>query len=106
MIGFVKTSAFVAAGAVLIVGIIDFSTYALIISVFLFAASFAIHRRVSAFWWIASAALAVALLSSLREFFRGPHTPLAFMCSLLGLLITALIASWWWRQRAYFTRRS
>ena len=106
MIGFVKTSVFVAAAALLIIGVLDFSAKALISSVILFAATFAIHRRVSAFWWIASAALAVALLSSLRDFFRGPQTSLAFMCSLLGLLITALIASWWWRQRAHFTRRS
>ena len=106
MIGFLKGSLIVAGGALLIIGIIDVSARAIISSVILFAAVLLIHRRLVVFWWIASAALALSLGASLREFFRGPQTPLSFMSALLGTLITALIASWWWRQRAHFTRRS
>ena len=106
MIGFVKASVLVTAGALLIISIIELSARAMISSVILLAATFAIHRRLPAFWWIALAALALAVASSLREFFRGQQTPLAFMCSMLGVLITALIGSWWWRQKGHFTRRS
>ena len=105
MVTLVRNLLLVIGGALLVIGIIDLSTRAVIIGLVLMMGAWAAHRRSRALWWIVSTALAVAFGSSLREFFRGPQTPFAFMCALLGTLIVALISSWWLRQKAHFGER-
>jgi lysylphosphatidylglycerol synthetase-like protein (DUF2156 family) len=105
MITFVR-NVFLALGlAVSIIGIIDFLPRALIVGLALLAAAYAIQRRSPAFWWVAAAVLVIAFCASLREFFRGPQTPLPFMCSVLSTIAIALISSVWLRQKAQFRKK-
>lgn len=94
------------AGAVLLViAAVDLSLRAVIVGVILLGAAYAVHRRTPAFWWIACLFLLVCFVQAFRDIFRGPQTPLAIMCSVLGMLCTALIASWWSRQKHFFSER-
>jgi hypothetical protein len=102
MITLVRSLLLVSGGALLIIGVIDVSTRAMVIGVALMVAAAAAHRRSRALWWIVSGALAFFFFASLRGFFRGPQTPLAYMCSTLGTLLLALISSWWFRLKAHF----
>jgi hypothetical protein len=102
MIALVRNALVVIGTALSIIGIVDLSARALITGVTLMAAAWAVHRRGRAAWWIISAALGVAFGASLLQFFHGPRSPVAFMCSLLGTLTILLISSWWWRQKAHF----
>ena len=95
-----------AAGVVLVViAAVDLSLRALIVGFVLLAAAYAVHRRTPAFWWIACLFLAVCFIQAFRDIFRGPQTSLAIMCSVLAMLFTALIASWWSRQKQFFSSR-
>lgn len=95
-----------AAGAVLLViAGADLSLRAAIVGSVLLVAAYAVHRRSGAFWWIACLFLALCFVQALRDIWRGPQTPLAVMCSVLAMLVTAVIASWWSRQKPYFMPR-
>ena len=102
MITLVRNLLLVIGGALLVIGIIDVSPRGLAIGAAFLAAAWAAHRRSRAFWWIASGVLAFSLCASLREFFRGPQTPLAYTCSTLSTLLLGLISSWWFRQKVRF----
>jgi hypothetical protein len=105
MITLVRSLLLVSGGALLIIGVIDLSMRATLIGFGLIMAAWAAHRRSRALWWIVSGALACFLGASLREFFSGPRTPFAYMCSTLGTLLIALISSWWLRQKPRFSER-
>ena len=95
-----------AAGAVLAtITVVDLSWRAAAAALVLFAAAFAVHRRLPMFWWLGALFLLVCFVQAIADIFRGPQTPLAIMCSVLTMLLTALIASWWSRQRKHFSRR-
>ena len=95
-----------AAGAtLLVIAAVDLSLRAAVVGSVLFAAAYAVHCRMPAFWWIACLFLVVCFVQAVRDVFRGPQTPLAIMCSVLAMLFTALIASWWSRQKHYFSVR-
>ena len=97
---------FAASGAVLLViGGVDLSLRAAIAGCVLLVAAYAVHRRSAAFWWIACLFLALCFVQALRDIWRGPRTPLAVMCSILAMLVTAVISSWWSRQKPYFMAR-
>ena len=102
MITFVRNAFIVMGAALSLIGIIDLSERAAIIGVMLIGTASAVHRRSRAAWWIVSVSLGAAFGASLLQFFQGPRTPFAFMCSLLGTLSISLISSWWWRQKAQF----
>jgi hypothetical protein len=89
----------------LIIAAVDLSARAFAAAFLAALASYAVRRRLVAFWWLVCALLAFSFYRSARGVFRTPQTSLAVMCALIALLLTALIASWWWRQRSYFTRR-
>ena len=92
-----------ATGAtLLVIAVVDLSLRAAVAGAVLLAAAYAVHRRVPAFWWVACLFLVVCFVQAVRDVFRGPQTPLAIMCSILAILFTALIASWWSRQKQYF----
>ena len=95
-----------AAGSVLLmIAAVDLSLRALIVGAVLLAAAYAVRRRIAAFWWIACLFLVVCFVQAFRDVFRGPQTPLAIMCSVLAMLCTALVASWWSRQKEFFSDR-
>ena len=94
-----------AAGAILLfIAIVDLSLRAIIAAALCFSAVYAIQRRLMAFWWTSTAFLVVTMVAALRDAFRGPQTPMGWMCSLLNLLCLAVFTSWWCRQRGYFAR--
>ena len=95
---------FITAGAtLLVIAAIDLSLRAGVVGSVLLAAAYAVHRRMPGFWWVACLFLVVCFVQAVRDVLRGPHTPLAIMCSVLAMLFTALIASWWSRQKQYFS---
>ena len=94
-----------AAGAIMLfIAAVDLSLGATIAAGVCFSAAYAIQRRLIAFWWTSTAFLLVSIVAAMREAFRGPQTPMAWMCSLLSVLLLVLITSWWSQQRRHFAR--
>ena len=88
-----------------VIAALDLSLHAGVVAVMLLAAAYAVHHRFAAVWGIGCVLLAIAFLQAMRDAITGPRTPLAIMCSVLAMLCTALIGSWWWRQRSHFFAR-
>jgi hypothetical protein len=105
MIRLVQNLLVVAASSLLVIGSIDLSARAVILSLAMGVAAYSMHLRLAAFWWIVCGLLVISFGTSIREFFRAAHAPMLFMCSMLSTLTIVLIASWWWRQRDHFDRR-
>lgn len=103
MIRLVQNLLVVAATSLLIIGCIDLSARVLCAALLIWAAAYAMHRRLRAFWWIVAGLFVCSFGVSMRECFREPDAPMLFMCPLLSTLTIALVASWWWRQREQFT---
>ena len=92
----------VAGAALLAIAALDVSMRAALAGVLLLASSFAVHRRLVLVWWAGIALLAASFGHALWECLRGP-TPLAVMSSLLTVFTALLVASWWGKQRQYFS---
>lgn len=93
-----------AGGLLSVIAVLDGSWRAAGIAVVLFASAYAVQRRLALFWWIGCLFLLVCFGQAARDIFRGPRTPLAVMCSVLAMLCTLWISSWWSRQRHHFSR--
>ena len=93
------------ATALVAIAIIDSSVRAGATGFVLAMAAYAVRRRVYAFWWVAFGGLVLWVALAMRDAFRASQTPLGVMCAVLGLLVGVLTASWWYRQKAYFSRK-
>ncbi|MFL6514934.1 MAG: hypothetical protein ACJ8M1_07915 [Chthoniobacterales bacterium] len=93
---------FATSAFLLVVSIIDISLRAFVVSLIFGSAAYGIHRRFIAVWWLGLALLLWSASDSALDAFRGPRTHIAIMCSVLGVFVSALLLSVWFRQRSYF----
>ena len=102
---FLKYALGVGGAALLVIAVLDGSMRAAVAGVLFLAGAFAVERRLVLFWCAGIALLAASFLQALWGCFRGPG-PMGTMSSLLTLFTLMLVASWWGRQRQYFSARA
>lgn len=91
-----------AAAALLVASAADRSWRGFISVVVATGIAVAIYQRRVAIWWLGCGWLVLSLGVAIRDSLHGPRTAMGFACSLIAILTTALLLSWWSRQRSYF----
>lgn len=89
-----------------VVTVADSSMRALVAAVLFATAAYGVHRRFLVVWWLGLGLLLWSAVDSVIDLFCGPGTHVAIMCSLVSILLSALLLSVWLRQHSYFQRHA